>query len=368
MSAGTEQGAVIETATAIEPVGTILAAARRERGIELDAVSKELNIARRFLEALERDNFDALPGSTYAIGFVRSYGDYLGLDTETLTRAVKRHCRPEPVQPPTFTPEPAEELRRPALSIVMVTGFAFAGILVGWKIVTSGAEEGAITPPAAAAIGEYVSDKTGTAPAPAENRVAQAAAAVVEEGDGPVDAKLATAEPQETVEKAMIGEFTTAVPASSETVADAQANAQRPAEDDAKAQADATTLVADAGETNNTDVADTPEKKVSLTDETTPSTQTSETGNVEISGKRDTWVLITDLNEETLFDGIIRAGESFRPPKREGLLLTTGDATGLTVSIGSRRFDLPKSPAETIVEVRLEPQELVAFSRAGGGP
>ena len=39
-----------------------------------------LKIRKDHLEALEEDRLEALPGRTYAVGFVRSYADYLGLD------------------------------------------------------------------------------------------------------------------------------------------------------------------------------------------------------------------------------------------------------------------------------------------------
>ncbi|MGZ5961892.1 MAG: RodZ domain-containing protein [Rhizomicrobium sp.] len=65
----------------LETVGQDLRAARLRRGDDLATVSKVLKIRKDHLEALEEDRLDALPGRTYAVGFVRSYADYLGLDT-----------------------------------------------------------------------------------------------------------------------------------------------------------------------------------------------------------------------------------------------------------------------------------------------
>ncbi|HEY0107032.1 MAG TPA: helix-turn-helix transcriptional regulator, partial [Rhizomicrobium sp.] len=65
----------------LETVGQDLRAARLRRGDDLATVSKVLKIRKDHLEAIEEDRLDALPGRTYAIGFVRSYSDYLGLDT-----------------------------------------------------------------------------------------------------------------------------------------------------------------------------------------------------------------------------------------------------------------------------------------------
>ena len=65
----------------LETVGQDLRAARLRRGDDLATVSRSLKIRKDHLEALEEDRLEALPGRTYAIGFVRSYADYLGLDS-----------------------------------------------------------------------------------------------------------------------------------------------------------------------------------------------------------------------------------------------------------------------------------------------
>src|SRR5215468_8735864 len=67
--------------SALETVGQDLRAARLRRGDDLAAVSKALKIRKDHLEALEEDRIEALPGRTYAVGFVRTYADYLGLDS-----------------------------------------------------------------------------------------------------------------------------------------------------------------------------------------------------------------------------------------------------------------------------------------------
>jgi len=64
----------------LETVGQDLRAARLRRGDDLATVSKVLKIRKDHLEAIEEDRLEALPGRTYAVGFVRSYAHYLGLD------------------------------------------------------------------------------------------------------------------------------------------------------------------------------------------------------------------------------------------------------------------------------------------------
>lgn len=79
------------TATAITGVGQELAAAREARGLALADVAQQLKFAPRQLEALEAEQFSALPGATFARGMVRSYARLLKLDPEPLVQRVAGH-------------------------------------------------------------------------------------------------------------------------------------------------------------------------------------------------------------------------------------------------------------------------------------
>lgn len=91
----------------LETVGQDLRAARLRRGDDLATVSKALKIRKDHLEALEEDRLEALPGRTYAIGFIRSYADYLGLDPILSVDRFKREIagRGEVPQPAVFSEE-----------------------------------------------------------------------------------------------------------------------------------------------------------------------------------------------------------------------------------------------------------------------
>jgi cytoskeleton protein RodZ len=73
----------------LDTVGQDLRAARLRRGDDLATVSRSLKIRKDHLEAVEEDNFADLPGKTYAIGFVRSYAGYLGLDAVQMVERCK---------------------------------------------------------------------------------------------------------------------------------------------------------------------------------------------------------------------------------------------------------------------------------------
>jgi len=65
-------------------VGTILKEAREGKKLSVRDVSRDTNITPRFIDALENEDYTQFPGETYALGFLRSYAEYLNLDTEHL--------------------------------------------------------------------------------------------------------------------------------------------------------------------------------------------------------------------------------------------------------------------------------------------
>jgi cytoskeleton protein RodZ len=73
----------------LESVGQDLRKAREKRGEELEHISRLLKIRKDFLQLLEEGSADALPGRAYAIGFVRSYANYLGLDGNECVERLK---------------------------------------------------------------------------------------------------------------------------------------------------------------------------------------------------------------------------------------------------------------------------------------
>jgi hypothetical protein len=67
-------------------VGTILRQARNRRKVELSEVETATRIRLRYLRAIEDEDWDVLPGGVYTRGFIRTYGNFLGLDGERLAQ------------------------------------------------------------------------------------------------------------------------------------------------------------------------------------------------------------------------------------------------------------------------------------------
>lgn len=61
-------------------IGSSLREARERRGLSSQDVQKAIRIRDRYLNALEEERWELLPGEAYVKGFLRTYADYLGLD------------------------------------------------------------------------------------------------------------------------------------------------------------------------------------------------------------------------------------------------------------------------------------------------
>ncbi len=76
----------------MESIGRILFTAREKSGMSLDTVARETNISRSYIVALEADDYSAFPGEPYLVGFLRTYCEYLDLNSEELMGAY-RHLK-----------------------------------------------------------------------------------------------------------------------------------------------------------------------------------------------------------------------------------------------------------------------------------
>ncbi len=76
-------------------LGEFLKETRRDRGISIDEIARETNISKRYLEALEANQFDTFPGDTYVTGFLSTYAEALELDKENILSMYRRQMRIE---------------------------------------------------------------------------------------------------------------------------------------------------------------------------------------------------------------------------------------------------------------------------------
>ena len=65
-----------------ESFGSYIKQERELRNISLQEVSEETHVRLDYLEAIESEHFEKLPGLTFARGYLRAYATYIGLIPE----------------------------------------------------------------------------------------------------------------------------------------------------------------------------------------------------------------------------------------------------------------------------------------------
>lgn len=123
----------------LSPLGETLRRARQSRGTTIEDAERVTRIPRKYLEALEQENYSILPAPVYARGFLRSYAGYLGLDPgELLPFFPVGH-----VEEPKL--EPLPEVRQPrtwSMSGAVAAAAVGALILIVISLYSFGRESG----------------------------------------------------------------------------------------------------------------------------------------------------------------------------------------------------------------------------------
>ncbi|AEJ18625.1 helix-turn-helix domain-containing protein [Gracilinema caldarium] len=97
----------------MESIGGQLRSARESKGITFEQIYRDTNIPKKYLEAMEAEDFSQFPGETYLLGFMRSYSDYLGLDSKdliSLYKSIKIQEQPVPMEQLLRDPKPANRI------------------------------------------------------------------------------------------------------------------------------------------------------------------------------------------------------------------------------------------------------------------
>ncbi len=71
-------------------IGSTLRETRMRARIDISEVETGTKIRAKYLRALENEEWDLLPGPVYVKSFLKTYGDYLGLDSRLLVEEFKR--------------------------------------------------------------------------------------------------------------------------------------------------------------------------------------------------------------------------------------------------------------------------------------
>ncbi|MFJ7565948.1 helix-turn-helix domain-containing protein [Herminiimonas sp. NPDC097707] len=173
--------AVSEIAEPMISAGTQLAALREARGWTTVQIANQLNLANRQIQALEADNYEALPGMVIVRGFIRAYAKVLQTDPAPILAAVIGDTAVPPVLQPernTLSASFSETRLSPSgsrglssktvmgvVAVVVIGVLLFAGQRMGWlpegvSAVSSNAEEKSIPAESAEAAVEVPETET----------------------------------------------------------------------------------------------------------------------------------------------------------------------------------------------------------------
>ena len=324
-------------------IGSELRDARLDRGTELADVATALRIRRPYLEAIETGEFNQLPGRVYAVGFLRAYSEYLGLDSEPVVDRFRDETTD--ISPSTELRFPAvpPQSWRPQLGLFSVALLLAVVVYGGWyywqslddlslktvpevpdKFATvEGAEEPEMVDPSVA----LPSDSVATEQATTATAIADLASAPAEEvPSGPLAEEDAALIETEAITAATVGTETEVTPAS-EAVNDGR-DAADAIEEPGTAQPITGALA---------DVPDAPTLILTPPPPAAPVTETTAKvygqGNagarVVLRAAADTWVQVQGDGNDLLLSRILKAGDTYLVPNGAQARLTTGNAGGL---------------------------------------
>lgn len=303
-----------DSETPLETVGQDLRTARLRRGEDLATVSRALKICKEHLDAVEEDRIESLPGKTYAIGFVRSYAGYLGLDVTAMVERFKEEIAGRHDEhTPAIAQIPDEETRHLPRGWRIVAGVVVLLLGYGaWHLFSSGSTQVAV-PPAPSL-------------SPPKAAVAKAAPA-------PVPAQTASAAPVTPAPSAKPATPTTAAPSASMSSLPASTQAKPPTPDNA-----VSTIGASGG---------------------TVYGEQNRNPRVVLKAKTDTRITVRGEDGSLYLNRDLKAGDTYMVPNLPGLSLATNNAGAIEVALDGQVLGPVGQSQEILGRVSLDPQSLV---------
>jgi len=358
-------------------VSEILRDRRVECHLELDHVAQVLMIRPAVLSDIEAGRFDQLPGPAYAVGFVRSYATYLGLDAEALVLRFKAEVAEVARRPHLNFPLPLSDTRVPTGSILVICVLLAALTYGGWyyfserhgrlaDIVPAVPERLAHLLGPAQLKQEIGGTQQASAPQPAG--APQPASAPAAAPPPPPGAPAAATAPQPASPAVVAGPAPPTTPAPAPIVAaDAGAQPAGAAAAPPAADADGVPPVEDhatppAGQSAPA-TPDLAQPAVADSGKTAPqSTYGAPEGQarVVLHANADSWIQVRDGQGSLLITRVLKPGESYNVPNQPGLKMVAGNAGGLDISVDGAEIPRLGEAGRVVRDVSLDPDRLLA--------
>ena len=344
-------------------IGGLLQERREDLGLELDEVGAMLKIRPAYLAALEQGRLNDLPGPAYAIGFVRAYAEFLGLDSEQVLVRFKAEAAGATARPDLALPVPLGERSLPGGAMVLVALIlALCGYGIWYYLSTEernrpervAAVPAALdkTPPVPALVAPPVagaptaadspSEPTapslfGAAASPSQPGTAPAPVPSVVPSPPPAQATVPTQGPQSAT---MARTTATGSPASPQAAPPAQQAAIQPQ------------TASPAPPASAAPIANAPAP--------------AGAGRVSIRALTDCWIQVRAPDQSIVFSRVLKSGETYNVPSRAGLSLRTGNAGALEIAVDGKTAPSIGAIGALRRDVALDPTELAAGTAVHG--
>jgi cytoskeleton protein RodZ len=328
--------------------------ARAERGMELREAAESLRIRAVYLEALEDGRFGDLPGPTYVAGFLRTYGDALGLDGEELVRRYKDDTGGVLARQQLNFPVPASEARQPTIAIIAITVILGLLIFGGWYVYKEGMlvdlervpevpdtiETGAVT-----ASDPTLAEAADTSDDDVASDAAESEVIAEETGSVSIDTDAVDTDTVTDMDAAAGETLVEPVEEASETVLAGSSN--------------------DAAEAVETETEATLAETEALLNEDNGYVpriygRTNTDSRVEIRATQETWIQVEAPNNEILLTRVLLPGDIYHVPNRTDVTLDTGNAGGLEVKVDGDVIGPLGEPGVVVRNVSLSADELLS--------
>ena len=333
-------------------IGELLRETRQQYGTTVEQIGAALRIRPVFLQAIEDNRYDRLPGPVYALGFVRTYADYLGLDGEAVAQRFKTESAGLETKPDLSFPMPLPERSMPGGALLLVALIVAACAYAIWYYRAAGER----TP--TERVAEVPSQLIPLPPPVPEPGVGAALPSTAPAPDTAITppAPSSTSPPAEQPAAAPVGSGTaTGTPA---TAAAPGAQSGQPSGPIAAAVPSPAAPPAPAELARLPAIPEPPATAPPL-DKPRVYGVTNGPVRIVIKASADSWVQVRDVDQTVISMRVLKQGETYRVPDRPGLMLRTGNAGGLEITVDGRPV-APVGPAGKTRNVALDPQRLVA--------
>ncbi|WP_433691791.1 helix-turn-helix domain-containing protein [Herbaspirillum seropedicae] len=334
--------------------GAMLAAQRQKKGWSVEQVASLVKLAPRQIQAIEADNYAALPGLAVARGFVRSYAKVVGLDANALTAAMPQesdvaqrdHIVPQHSLSTPFSEGPLPAMMMstrgnssplPIIAGVVVVALLAGGAAVRWS------DLGANVPQLA----WLKSHKSDSAAAPELPANANADAG---SSETPVNARVETITPASDEAAKSAAAAVEAAPAQAATPAAAE-TASAPAH---AADAPAASVPVSAASAANAASASAP-APAQASGTTVPSglNIVNSKDMLRLTFREDSWVEIRRADKSTIISRLLKAGTTEAFDVSDATSLTIGNAAGVDATLRGQPLDLKTPGGSNVARINL---------------